>query len=44
MDHREIEKKLEEFEDDSETVRLLLNDGSRYEGTVEKDPFRALGR
>ncbi|HEY5811948.1 MAG TPA: hypothetical protein VIT23_04770 [Terrimicrobiaceae bacterium] len=44
MDNREIEEKLAEFEQDSETVSLLLKDGSHYEGTIERELFTSSWR
>ena len=40
MANRGIEEKLFLFEQNLDAIRLLLNDGSRYQGIIEKDPFR----
>jgi hypothetical protein len=43
MAKRTIEQKLLLFERNLEVVRLLLKNGSLYEGTVEKDLLRGSG-
>jgi hypothetical protein len=42
MGNGEIEEQLAAFEQGLEVVRLLLKDGSQYEGTLEKDFFSGL--